>query len=557
VYDGSSALSHVLGNRLFMTQQEALKILKTGANVFLTGEPGSGKTHTVNQYVTYLHSCGIKPAITASTGIAATHIGGMTIHSWSGIGVRQNLSVSDLEHIAQNRRLEKRIRKAHVLIIDEISMLSAKTLAAVESVCRYVRGGKDAFGGLQVVLVGDFYQLPPIQRKNAPEGEENQRVISLDGIEIESNTTEFAFASGAWKTLNPVVCYLSEQHRQEDGVFLELLSAIRSGEAGSTHQVLLESRCKDPGCHRDGITQLFSHNADVDRINSAALQRLSGEPRDFTMESEGPEVLVSALKKGCLAPETLYVKVGARVMFIKNNFEAGYVNGTMGTVVGYIDGYPKVETKAGRYIVAEPAEWIIEDAGRTLATIKQVPLRLAWALTVHKSQGMSLDEAHMDLSRVFEYGQGYVALSRLRTLEGLTLAGFNEHVFAVHPEVQARDIEFRAASDAAGKKFADMTPQELATKHQAFVLDCGGVLAGINGETEAPRKAAAKTMSKPSYDVGKIRKKYPNAYQPWSEEQDEELKQRHGRGEKIAEIADAFGRKKGAIRSRLVKLGLD
>src|SRR3989344_7973408 len=208
-----------------MTQETALKILKTGANVFLTGEPGSGKTHTVNQYVAWLRERGVEPAITASTGIAATHIGGMTIHSWSGIGVRRNLSSYDLDTIASNERVAKRIGKARILIIDEVSMLAAETLSMVEAVCREVRQIDAPFGGLQVVLVGDFFQLPPI----VPREEDGALRLGFGEGADGTPPAPFAFRSRAWEALNPLVCYLSEQHRQEDAVFLNLLSLVRSG----------------------------------------------------------------------------------------------------------------------------------------------------------------------------------------------------------------------------------------------------------------------------------------------------------------------------------------
>src|SRR3989344_4339297 len=191
-----------------MTQDTALEILKTGVNVFLTGEPGSGKTHTINRYVTYLKERGVKVAITASTGIAATHIGGMTIHSWSGIGIKKELSPSDMSKISKYKG--KNIKKASVLIIDEISMLNGDTLGLVDTVTKAIRHSESAFGGMQVVFVGDFFQLPPISRA----GEDNP---------------QFAFESMAWAMANPSVCYLSEQHRQSDDLFSELLTAIRSG----------------------------------------------------------------------------------------------------------------------------------------------------------------------------------------------------------------------------------------------------------------------------------------------------------------------------------------
>ena len=463
-----------------MTQAEALAILKTGANVFLTGEPGSGKTHTINQYVAYLRSCGIEPAITASTGIAATHIGGYTIHSWSGIGVRHDLTEYDLDCIGQNRNVVRRVSNTRVLIIDEVSMLSARTFSMVDAVCREIRRYQQPFGGLQTILVGDFFQLPPINKRDNDE----------QGSFIQDGGTQFAFSSPDWNTLNPLVCYLSEQHRQEDAIFLEFLSAVRHANIAESHRQLLRTRYSLKP--KDGITQLYSHNADVDQINSAELAKLPGEAKTFRMENRGPEKLVLALKRGCLSPEILSLKVGARVMFTKNDVtKHRYVNGTLGIVIGFEEtGYPIVKTNAGKTIFAESDEWHIEDGGRVLARIMQIPLRLAWAMTVHKSQGMSLDAAHMDLSNTFEYGQGYVALSRVRTLAGLSLAGLNTRALEVHPEIRVKDAEFRNQSQESRKTFATMPKRELETMHSNFIRACGGKL-GAGRPVRAPRKTGS------------------------------------------------------------------
>lgn len=192
-----------------MTQADAISILKTGQSVFLTGEPGSGKTHTINEYVRYLREHSVEPAITASTGIAATHIGGVTVHSWSGIGIKKFLTKADLDFIGTKERLVKQITKTGVLIIDEISMLDSRLLDLIESIVSYVKRSKLPFGGIQVIFVGDFFQLPPISRAGEP-------------------PVRFAFESKAWQRLDPLVLYLSEQHRQEDEEFLGLLTAIRS-----------------------------------------------------------------------------------------------------------------------------------------------------------------------------------------------------------------------------------------------------------------------------------------------------------------------------------------
>lgn len=523
-----------------MTQAEALTILKTGANVFLTGEPGSGKTHTVNAYVSWLEEHGVEPAITASTGIAATHIGGHTIHSWSGIGVRRSLSAYDLDRIAQTERIVRHVRGTNILIIDEVSMLSATTLSMVEAVCREIRGGERAFGGLQVILVGDFFQLPPITRR-----EENDE---QDTLLEDTSRSEFAFTSAAWESLNPIICYLSEQHRQEDEKFLAILSAIRRGEVEEEHRELLAARRSNG--QGTQAAQLFSHNADVNQINDAELAKISENARTFIMSGRGSEGMVAALKRGCLSPEVLALKVGARVMFTKNDIAGrSYVNGTLGVVTGFAkeNGYPVVKLHNGRTLVVEPAEWRIDDNGKTLARINQLPLRLAWAMTVHKSQGMSLDAAHMDLSQAFEYGQGYVALSRVRTLEGLSLAGLNERALEVHPEIKEQDILFKQQSAVAKAAFAKIPAADLKTMQENFIRASGGYVT-------------AKTKTPPTSDgpskLDKIRETHPNAYRSWSKEEDEELKEKFLEGEAGNELAQAFGRKPNAIKMRLIKLGL-
>jgi len=464
-----------------MTQDEAFAILKTGRNVFLTGEPGSGKSHMVNRYVEYLRSCGVEPSITASTGIAATHIGGMTIHSWSGIGVRTRLTDHDLETMLDKDRLVKRLRAARVLIIDEVSMLSGDTLAVVEQVCRVLRDSIEPFGGLQVVLVGDFFQLPPIMPKA---DQERVKTISLDG---EDQWSPFAFMGTAWAKADPTICYLTEQHRQEDAEFLKALSAIRRGEVTDEVRECFAGRRVEPAV-ADDHTKLYTHNFAVDKLNDARLAKLPGERHDFTMKSEGAPTIVEGLKRGCLSPETLSLKLGAKVMFTKNSVEGKFVNGTIGEVVGFspVTGYPQITMHNGKTIEPELGEWSIYDGMKMLGMIKQIPLRLAWAITVHKSQGMSLDTAIMDLSQAFEYGQGYVALSRVRTLAGLYLLGYNERALEVHPDVFAKDIQFRAASEKARYDFAALGEEQIADLQLQFINTIGGAV-GMGMQAPAPK----------------------------------------------------------------------
>lgn len=465
-----------------MTQDEAFAILKSGANVFLTGEPGSGKSHMVNRYVAYLRSCGVEPSITASTGIAATHIGGMTIHAWSGIGVRIRLTDHDLEAMLDRDRLVRRLRAARVLIIDEISMLSGDTLAVVEQVCRVLRDCTDPFGGLQVVLVGDFFQLPPIVPKA---GEAAVKSISLDG----GDWSPFAFMGEAWAKADPIVCYLTEQHRQEDAAFLQALSAIRRGVVTDEVRACFNGRCTLPQVP-DEFTKLYAHNVAVDRLNTEHLAKLPGERYDFAMTESGIAAIVEGLKRGCLSPETLSLKIGAKVMFTKNSMEGKYVNGSTGEVVGFsaANGNPQVQLRNGKIIEAELAEWSVFDGMKCLGMIKQIPLRLAWAITIHKSQGMSLDAAIIDLSNAFEFGQGYVALSRVRTLAGLYLLGYNERALEVHPDVFAQDVQFRAASEQARYDFAALGEEKIVELHAQFLESIGGS-EGMGMATPMPKQS--------------------------------------------------------------------
>ncbi len=443
-----------------MTQAEALTILKTGANVFLTGEPGAGKTYVLNQYIEYLKDYAISVAVTASTGIAATHIGGVTIHSWSGIGVKKKLSAQEIDILESKKYLWKRFETTKVLIIDEISMLSADQFDTLNDVCKAFKRNTKPFGGMQIVLVGDFFQLPPISR-----GEEEQK---------------FAFESNAWKESKPLMCYLKEQWRQDDGSLLSMLKAIRRGDIDEGFPEL-EDRLNVEFEDIIRPTRLYTHNKDVDDINLQELDKLETELASYSMIGTGKADMVEKLKESCLSPEDLYLKPGSLVMCTKNNFEAGYVNGTLGEVVEICKetGYPIIVTNSGRTITIEPTTWSVEDGEKILAKIEQVPLRLAWAITVHKSQGMSLDAVELDLSRAFEYGQGYVALSRVRTLEGLKLLGFNPQALVVHPRVLRVDEIFQRQSDQMSQYLQTKTPEELEERNKQFIIASGGSLEKV------------------------------------------------------------------------------
>lgn len=501
-----------------MRQSSALDILKTGQNVFLTGSAGSGKTYTLNQYIDYLRARRVPVAVTASTGIAATHMNGTTIHSWSGIGIKDELTDRDLTTLSRKQFLADRLKDTAVLVIDEISMLHAKQLNLVSQVLKHIRKSDKAFGGIQVVVAGDFFQLPPIGSKG------------------ESNREKFAFMSEAWLDAKFHICYLSEQHRQvseaaNGGLDLDdILNQIRRQEVTFEAIAALEATYDQSVDIKR--TRLYTHNLNVNKINDKELASLEGETMRFEATATGDSKLVETLKKTVRTQDELILKVGAKVMFIKNNAELGVSNGTMGELIGFVavkidngkanddalieddssddidedavgekttkskkstakkdkekpktkktttQKMPVVRLNSGREVIAEPEEWIIEDeTGDVLASYLQVPLCLAWAITIHKSQGMTLDAAEIDLSRTFELGQGYVALSRLKSLAGLQLLGMNDMSLQLDPLARGADKRFLVLSAEADANYAMLDEESMQQAHDKFVLKSGGTLS--------------------------------------------------------------------------------
>ncbi len=470
-----------------MTQAEALDILKMGKNVFLTGPAGSGKTFVLNSYIQYLKSHAVDVAVTASTGIAATHLGGMTIHSWSGLGIRDTLTDYDIDDLMERAYLYKRFDKTKVLIIDEVSMLHNFRLDLIEWICRQMKRNEKPFGGMQIILCGDFFQLPPVTRNG------NQRFTDVPfGETVES---EFAYTSQSFLASQFVVCYLSEQHRQKDNEYLSILNQIRENKVSSKTVELLKSRLNKELADGGATTRLYTHNIDVDVVNKKHLDLIDGTSKKYYMKSSGSSGLSETLKKSCLSPEELELKVGAKVMFTKNHPEGLYVNGTLGVVKEFDSfGAPIILTNSGMEFGVSPASWKIEEEGKIKAEISQLPLRLAWAITVHKSQGMSLDSMEVDLSKSFVKGMGYVALSRVRSLEGMRLLGFNQMSLEVDPGVLKMDQNFRDKSIDAVEDLRALSYAQIADVHRAW-------LKKIEPEEKVKIKRKEKELKKSTHEI--------------------------------------------------------
>ena len=509
-----------------MKQETALKLLKAGENVFLTGSAGAGKTYTLNQYIQYLKIRKVPVAITASTGIAATHMNGMTIHTWAGIGIKDTLSDDDLKRMKERKYLKEHLENTQVLIIDEISMLHAKQLNLVNQVLKYFKESDEAFGGIQVVVAGDFFQLPPVSKNE------------------ERNRDKFCFMSEAWVEAKFRVCYLTEQHRQDDETLNQILNAIRAQDLQHNHiQALTSVRQQDIG---ETFTRLYTHNLDVDNLNFQHLNAIDGESHQFNAVLDGNEKLLETLKSSVRAPEELTLKKHAKVMFVKNNFDMGYINGSLGEVIGFEEDdehglLPKVQLSDGSVLLVEPETWSVEnDAGKAIASFQQIPLRLAWAITIHKSQGMTLEAAEINLSHTFEKGQGYVALSRLKSLEGLRLTGFNDQALELDSLAIKADRRFQELSEEAEQHFANI---DLTAQHQTFIRHCGGTLNA--SEIARNERKFAKNADKNSYASSTL----------------DETKELFENGYEIMDIAQERGLTPATIINHLARLhkeqGLD
>ena len=432
-------------------QVEAMEAFNERSNIFLTGPGGTGKTALIKKMVEVCKDKGKKIQVCALTGCAAVILNcqAKTVHSWSGIGLANGEAEYIVRKVFSNNFKSSQWRKIDVLIIDEVSMMSQKIFEILDSIGRKVRAGSShlPFGGLQVIFSGDFYQLPPVMRE-----EDKER---------EPTAAAFCFESPRWKTTFHKVIQLKKIFRQTDQTYTTILNQIRVGKLyKSSLEILAPHICK-PLPENFVPTILLPRRRDAELVNMAELAKLTGEEKKYKLSKvddilqltqtkqsvktyeekitpEQREIEIQYLTNSIMADKEIILKKGTQVMCIANlDMESPepIVNGSQGIVIDFVGELPLIKFNNGAQRIVGYHIWCSEKYPNI--GVKQIPLIYAWAITIHKAQGVSLDMAQIDAgSNIFECGQTYVALSRVKSLDGLYLTDFNPQKIKVNRKVQ-------------------------------------------------------------------------------------------------------------------------
>lgn len=393
----------------YKKQELALKYMKEGKNLFITGPAGAGKTYIINKFRNT-----IKCNVTSTTGISAILINGKTLHSWAGIGLGKG---DLLKKVLGNKRAKSRWIKTKILIIDEISMLNPDLFDKLEKIARTIRKSDKPFGGIQLILSGDFCQLPVVKCE------------------------KFCFESKNWEKCVDKTIYLDKIIRQQDPIFIKMLEELRLGIHSDISNELLLSRMIEYPDIDILPTKLYSTNKSVDIVNKTELLKLNNEIYTFTPKIEvikknyNPEFMIKFLIKGI---ENLKLCIGCQVMLSANiDVENKLSNGSRGIIIGFDEkNLPIVKFKCGINVSIEYYKTEYKDDDFNII-IHRIPLKLAWAITIHKSQGSTLDcvQTNLNSENIFEFGQAYTALSRVRDLNNLYLDDIDIESFKCNPKV--------------------------------------------------------------------------------------------------------------------------
>lgn len=400
----------MLKHELSSSQQVALEQLKGDRNVFLTGAPGTGKSFLIREYLKRKRD---KIPVLASTGAAAILIGGRTFHSFFGLGIMQGGLEATFERAIQNKRLIRRVKKAHQIIVDEVSMLSHDCFDCAERIARAARNSDEPWGGLKVIAVGDFAQLPPVS---------------------QGSSRPWAFLGEAWADSAFKNIVLKEVMRTQDQLFLKHLHNIRAGSITKEVSEFLNSKIVEEVDVE--APHIFPRRAQVERFNEQRLSEIDGELYELETKYRGQGRHIETLMRQAPVPPTVRLKLGALVMLRMNDPKQRFVNGSLATVKS-ISSTALVVDLGDREIELEPFSFTVMDAdGEEVASATNFPVSLAYANTIHKMQGTTLERAHIDLSKLWEPGQAYVALSRVKSSDALSLSGWSSRSFHSDPMVQ-------------------------------------------------------------------------------------------------------------------------
>lgn len=393
-------------------QANALELLRSGENVFLTGGAGSGKSFLIRQFMKELDPK--EMPILASTGAAAVLLGGRTFHSFFGLGIMEGGPDATYQRASKETRLMSRLRKVEGVIIDEISMIPGQALMIAEALAQRARESKLPWGGMRIISVGDFAQLPPV---------------------TQSGQRDWCFTNAVWKQSGFQTSMLSHNQRVSDNLFLDVLSDVRHGLSSERVRDFLNEHIQEHDEDHPG-TRLFGRKIHAEKFNEKKLTELDEEEVTIDSIYFGSEKYVELLMKTAPVPVKLILKLGCRVMFLQNDPQKRWVNGIRGVITDIETDKITVKKDNGREVQVDKASFALQDAeGNIMASVIQFPLTLAYATTIHKSQGATLDDLWCDLSSLWEPGHAYVALSRLRSSEGLHLIGWSPRSIIVDPKV--------------------------------------------------------------------------------------------------------------------------
>ena len=425
-------------------QQEIFECFKNGENLFITGPAGSGKTFLIRTLYEWCNENNKSIQVCALTGCAAVLLQtkAKTIHSWAGIGLANGETINIIQNVANNIYKKKNWINTNILIIDEISMMSSKILSILDGIAKKVRKNNRPFGGMQIIFSGDFYQLPPISSKNNTE------------------QTQFCFENPIWDDLFDKEYHLSQIFRQSNKIYTKILNQIREGHLSKQAYAILQSRLL--ACPEQLLkpTKILPRRAQVNIINTNEMNSLNSQQKiytmtiatteDFTITERQIGILdkipqqqinweIEYLKNSIMCDQEIILKIGAQVMCIINidtESDNPIVNGSCGIIIGFdLNEYPIVQFRNNFIRTMTLHIWESEQIKGI--GIKQIPLILSWAISIHHAQGTTLDIAEIDIGNgIFECGQSYVALSRVKELEGLYLTGFNPQKIKVHPKVK-------------------------------------------------------------------------------------------------------------------------